>query len=40
MAEYKAQYPILKDIVAEKGQEIDTIWGKRKGLGQQVVVGG
>ena len=44
VVEYKSQYPILKDIVhvvcADRGQEVQTRWGKMSGLGMQVVVGG
>jgi glucan phosphorylase len=44
MVEYKSQLPILKDIIhiicADRCDEVDTIWGRMKGLGMQVVVGG
>jgi glucan phosphorylase len=44
MVEYKSQLPILKDIIhiicADRHDEVDTIWGRMKGLGMQVVVGG
>jgi glucan phosphorylase len=44
MVEYKSQYPILKDIVhvlcADRGEQVNTTWGLRRGLGMQVVVGG
>ena len=44
MEYYKNQLPVLKDIVhvicADKNEEVNTIWGKMKGLGMQVVVGG
>ncbi len=44
MVEYKSQLPILKDIIhiicADRHNEVDTIWGRMKGLGMQVVVGG
>jgi glucan phosphorylase len=44
MVEYKSQYPMLKDIVhaicADRGESVNTLWGPRRGLGMQVVVGG
>ncbi|TRZ51757.1 MAG: hypothetical protein D4S01_04140 [Dehalococcoidia bacterium] len=44
MEHYKNQLPVLKDIVhvicADKNEEVDTVWGKMKGLGMQVVIGG
>ncbi len=44
MAEYKSQLPVLREIIgvmcADKSEEVNTQWGKMKGLGMQVVVGG
>jgi glycogen debranching enzyme len=44
MVEYKSQLPILKDIIhvicADTNEEVDTQWGKIRGLRMQVVVGG
>ncbi len=44
MVRYKSQLPLLKDIIhaicANKDEEVDTPYGKMKGLQMQVVVGG
>ncbi len=44
MVQYKSQLPILKDaihvICADRDEEVDTIWGRMKGLAMQVVIGG
>lgn len=44
LVDYKSQYQILKDIIhvicADRGEEVETKWGKMDGLGMQVVVGG
>ncbi|MEJ2701806.1 MAG: glycogen/starch synthase [Sedimentisphaerales bacterium] len=44
MVQYKSQLPILKDticvICANRDEEVETIWGRMKGLAMQVVVGG
>jgi glucan phosphorylase len=44
LVEYKQQAPVLRDIIrvlcADKDKEVDTKWGKMRGLGMQVVVGG
>jgi len=44
IADYKMQYPILKDIIhvfcADRGRKVQTRWGEMEGLGAQVVLGG
>jgi glycogen debranching enzyme/glycosidase len=44
MVAYKSQLPILKDIIhvvcADTNEEVDTRWGRMKGLRMQVVIGG
>ena len=44
LADYKSQYPILKDIIrvicADTDETVSTRFGELKGLGQQVVIGG
>ena len=44
MVQYKSQLPILKDIIhvicANREEEVDTAWGRMRGLAMQVVVGG
>jgi glycogen debranching enzyme len=44
MVEYKSQLPVLRDIIhvvcANRDEEVDTMWGRMRGLAMQVVVGG